>query len=112
MRILVRNLIDNAARYAGAHPRVHLSVGCEGAQAVLRVDDNGPGIPPEERDRVFDRFYRRDGQGPSGSGLGLAIVRETVGLHAGSLQLDETPGGGLTVRIRLPLDTPSTISKP
>ena len=103
MRILVRNLIDNAARYAGAHPRVHLSVGCEGAQAVLRVDDNGPGIPPEERDRVFDRFYRRDGQGPSGSGLGLAIVRAVVQRHGGQLSLADAPLGGLRVELRLPL---------
>ena len=107
LRILVRNLVDNAARYAGGAPRIHLSVAREGGQAVLRVDDNGPGIPVAERARVFDRFYRRDGQGPSGSGLGLAIVQAIAQRHRAELRLAEAPLGGLRVELRLPVQAPS-----
>ena len=75
----------------------------DGAEAVIEVSDNGPGIPPEDREKVLRRFVRLNQTDVTGSGLGLAIVRETVGMHAGSLLLEDTPGGGLTVRIRLPM---------
>ncbi|MGM9425374.1 sensor histidine kinase [Hydrogenophaga sp. MI9] len=112
LRAMLDNLIDNALRYAPAGSRVDVSLHRDGPEAAIEVCDNGPGIACEDREKVLQRFVRLNQTDVTGSGLGLAIVRETVGLHAGSLQLDETPGGGLTVRIRLPLDTPSTISKP
>jgi two-component system OmpR family sensor kinase/two-component system sensor histidine kinase QseC len=101
LRILVRNLIDNALRHAGGG-RVQVSVAEDGDAAVLRVDDAGPGIPPAERARVFDRFYRRDGSETGGSGLGLAIVRTIADRHGARVVLADAPLGGLRVEVRLP----------
>lgn len=106
LRALLDNLLDNAMRYAPSGSRVDVSLRRDGADAVIEVCDNGPGIAAEDRDKVLQRFVRLNHADVTGSGLGLAIVRETVGLHAGTLQLDETPGGGLTVRVRLPLECP------
>lgn len=97
------NLIDNALRYAGTGARVDVRLVREGYQAVLTVADNGPGIAPADRARATERFVRLLPSGVPGSGLGLAIARETAQLHGGTLTLDETPGGGLTVRVCLPL---------
>lgn len=107
LRAMLDNLIDNALRYSPPGARIDLSLRREDHQAVLEVCDNGPGIPAEQRERAVQRFIRLNQTEVKGSGLGLAIVNETVGLHGGSLQLDETPGGGLTVRIRLPLRPPA-----
>jgi len=103
LRILARNLIDNAVRYAGRQGRVCVHAIVEGRQAVLRVDDSGPGIPPAERTRVFDRFYRRDSNETTGSGLGLAIVRAIADRHDAHLALADSPLGGLRVEVSLPL---------
>jgi two-component system OmpR family sensor kinase len=65
------------------------------------VDDSGPGIPPGERERVFARFYRRDGQAETGSGLGLAIVQAVAQRHGAVVRLGESPQGGLRVEVRL-----------
>ena len=95
----LRNLVDNAARHASA--RVALSLSAEG---VLTVDDDGPGIPPAERDRVFDRFVRLDdarARDAGGSGLGLAIVREIVRSHGGIVTASESPLGGARFTITL-----------
>jgi len=67
--------------------------------ALLEVDDSGPGIPPEDRDRVFDRFYRRENSPPGGSGLGLAIVRSVAERCDARIELDTSPLGGLRVRV-------------
>jgi signal transduction histidine kinase len=72
---------------------------------TLTVEDDGPGIAPEDRHRVLERFVRLDesrGRGTGGAGLGLAIVREVVGSHGGEVTLGESPLGGLRVEIRLP----------
>jgi signal transduction histidine kinase len=70
---------------------------------VLRVTDTGPGILPDERERVFDRFYRGRNAAVPGSGLGLAIVREVARLHGGSVQVEVGPGGrGTAIVLRLP----------
>ena len=75
-----------------------------GGEAVIEVSDSGPGIPAAERERVFDRFYRRAGSGAGGSGLGLAIVKNVVERHRGRIALLDAPGGrGLTARVTLPL---------
>jgi signal transduction histidine kinase len=102
LRILTRNLIDNAVRYAGAHGRVHVQAFAEAGHAVLRVDDSGPGIPPDERAHVFDRFYRRDSGETTGSGLGLAIVRAIAERHDAEVELGDSPLGGLRAEVRLP----------
>jgi signal transduction histidine kinase len=110
-RLLV-NLLDNAVRHAASQVRV--SVLRDGGWAVLTVTDDGPGIPPEDAERVFGRFARLDdararveaGGGEEGAGLGLAIVRSTAEAHGGTVSLgDARPG--LRAVVRLPL-APST----
>jgi signal transduction histidine kinase len=99
----VRNLSDNAARHAAS--RVSFSLAELDGQVTLRVDDDGPGIPAEERERVFERFERLDDardRGSGGSGLGLPIVRSVVRAHGGEITLVESPLGGLRAEIRLP----------
>jgi len=87
LRILLTNLIDNAIRYTPQSGRVHVSVQPGDATTQLIVQDNGPGIPPDERERVFDRFYRGRDAAAGGSGLGLAIVRQVANMHGVSVTL-------------------------
>ena len=87
LRILLANLIDNAIRYTTPRGRVDVSVQTGDATARLIVRDNGPGIHPDELERVFDRFYRGRDAAAGGSGLGLAIVRQIASLHGGSVTL-------------------------
>ncbi|MEP9367286.1 sensor histidine kinase N-terminal domain-containing protein [Xanthobacter sp. VNH20] len=103
LREMIVNLVDNATRYAGDGGIVTVSVARERDEAVLRVADSGPGIPPAERERVFERFYRVLGTTAEGSGLGLAIVKEVADAAAGSVALRDAEGGGLVVEVRLPL---------
>jgi signal transduction histidine kinase len=105
LRILVRNLADNAVRYTPLGGRVELKLADEDGRIVLTVDDSGPGIPASDRERVFDRFYRRVGDeeaGPEvqGSGLGLAIVRSIAQRHGALVQMMDSPLGGLRVVVR------------
>ena len=101
---LARNLADNAVRYSPPGARVELRVGSDAGAPMLQVDDSGPGIPRDERGHVFDRFYRRASSTEPGTGLGLAIVRGVVERHGATVELDESPLGGLrvTVRFRAP----------
>jgi signal transduction histidine kinase len=103
----VTNLLDNALRYTPAGGEVELAVREDATGWRLAVSDTGPGLPPDERERVFDRFYRgRDSRAP-GSGLGLAIVREVARLHGGEVFIGDGPDGrGLTVGFRLPAGPP------
>lgn len=105
LRMMLGNLVDNAVRYTPPHGRIDVSVIPSAGNAVLSVTDNGEGIPEEDRQRVFDRFYRREGaQTQQGSGLGLAIVRNIVARHQGDISLGPgLEGRGLRVNIRLPL---------
>jgi two-component system OmpR family sensor kinase/two-component system sensor histidine kinase QseC len=101
LAVLARNLVDNAVRYAPPSSRVEVRVQHEGPAAVLQVDDAGPGIPPGERERVFDRFYRlRAGEDAEGTGLGLAIVKSVAAAHRAAVSLDTSPLGGLRVTVR------------
>jgi two-component system OmpR family sensor kinase len=105
LRTLTRNLVDNAVRYTPAGGRVDVSVenGSENQCSVLKVVDNGPGIPPEERSRVLDRFYRRPGTTPPGSGLGMAIIKAIADSHGATLTLEAGPDGtGLAASISFP----------
>jgi len=93
LSLLVSNLVDNAIRYTPEGGQVDVSVKkCDG-KVLLIVADNGPGIPDEERERVFERFYRPAGQDASGSGIGLAIVSQVVQLHSANLQLTMPASG-------------------
>ncbi len=100
---LVRNLFDNAVRYAPPDGVIAVHVGRDGDRAVLVVEDSGPGIPEEARQRVFDRFHRELGTGVEGSGLGLSIVAQALQLHGGGIALDASPTlGGLRATVTLP----------
>lgn len=97
---IVDELIANAAVYARTH--IDVSLKDQGSWAVLTVDDDGPGIPREERQSVFQRFVRGRNSIPGGSGLGLALVRESAQSIGGSATASESPNGGLRVEVRLP----------
>ncbi|WP_019140062.1 ATP-binding protein [Noviherbaspirillum massiliense] len=99
LRVLVRNLLDNAIRYTPERGAVHAAIAADDVQLALVIEDSGPGIPEEERERVFDRFYRREQGYTGGSGLGLAIVRNIAEQHGADVKLDASPLGGLKVSI-------------
>jgi two-component system OmpR family sensor kinase len=112
LRVLLSNLVDNAIRYTPAGGRVDVAVASEDGRPVLSVEDSGPGIPPDERARVFDRFYRIESGDGSGSGLGLAIVRNVAQRHGAQVELDSGDGGrGLKVSIRFPAASRDTSSE-
>jgi signal transduction histidine kinase len=102
----VRNLAENAIAHTPAGTTVEIAVDPAG---VVRVTDEGPGIPEDERDLIFRRFWRRDRAHTKGAGLGLAIVRRIVDAHGGSVEADNRPGGGAVFSITL---TPSRTWKP
>ena len=105
LRRVVRNLVDNAARHARS--RVDLSLTEQNGEVRMTVDDDGPGIPESERERVLKRFVRLDearSRDDGGSGLGLAIVDEVVAAHGGSLSIDRAPAGGARIEVTLPVD--------
>jgi two-component system sensor histidine kinase TctE len=101
MREALTNLIDNAIRYAGRGKVVTVGVEAQGGQVVVTVEDNGPGLPEADRERVFQRFVRATYDG-NGCGLGLAIAREIVARHAGTVVLEAAHPSGLRAVIRLP----------
>ncbi len=111
---VVRNLVDNAARHAAS--RVVLVLTVRDGLAVIEVADDGPGIEPADRDRVFERFVRLDEsrqRGSGGTGLGLAIVAGIVGIHGGTVVAEEaSPAPGALVRVTLPLAEPSSGTRP
>lgn len=97
------NILDNAIRYAD-----HISVraGQRGDAIEVMVDDDGPGIPEDKRDDVFKPFFRLEASrnpGTGGTGLGLAIARDVMRVHGGDIELLDSPGGGLRVKLRLPI---------
>ncbi|WP_353649041.1 HAMP domain-containing sensor histidine kinase [Nakamurella sp. A5-74] len=101
---MVRNLVDNAVRYADSGVLVELS--SRGPDAVVRVADDGPGIAPEDRVRVLDRFVRLDAgrsRAAGGAGLGLAIVAEVVAAHRGTVEVSAADSGGACFTVRIPL---------
>ncbi|MGX5830630.1 sensor histidine kinase [Mesorhizobium sp. 43Arga] len=103
LREMIVNLVDNALRYSSSGGSVTVRLATVDGEAVLTVTDDGPGIPVDERDHVFERFYRIAGSTEEGSGLGLAIVREVVENAGGRVILRDGAAGGLVVDVRLPL---------
>lgn len=105
VRRLLENLLSNALRFAPAGSRVTLGLGRQHDLAQLWIDDQGPGIPPELRQLVFDRFWQADGarSSPDHHGLGLAIAQAIAQAHHGRLQALEAPGGGCRMLLELPL---------
>jgi two-component system OmpR family sensor kinase len=108
LRQVVTNLIGNVARHTPAGTPAEIALGArqDDGVAVLEVRDHGPGLTEEQGRRVFERFYRADSsrtRESGGSGLGMAIVAAIVGAHGGHVEVTPTEGGGLTVRVTLPL---------
>ncbi len=100
LRILMRNLLDNAIKYTPVGGTVNLAIHRIDEQTLLTIDDSGPGIAPEDRKRVLDRFYRVAGADGNGSGLGLAIVKTIADLHQANLSIDHSESlGGLRVTV-------------
>jgi two-component system OmpR family sensor kinase len=108
IRQVVMNLMGNAQRYSPVGSPIELGVGVDlrRKMGVIAIIDHGRGIPPQMRDKIFQRFWRADTsrtRETGGSGLGLAIVAAIVASHGGIIEVDETPGGGATFRVLLPL---------
>jgi two-component system sensor histidine kinase PrrB len=103
LRLAVDNLLDNAARHGASSVTILATPRADGIEVI--VDDDGPGIPPAERTRVFQRFFRGDSARGDGSGLGLALVDQQVRIHAGSIAIADSPLGGARVRMRIPRTT-------
>jgi two-component system OmpR family sensor kinase len=110
MIAVVKNLVDNAIRYSPERGRVDLSVNLEKGRVVLRIRDTGPGVPLEERERIFDPFYRTLGNDEIGAGLGLSIVKaiaDRVGAEVRLAFANEVKQSGLCVALLLPTTEPS-----
>ena len=110
LRQVIGNLMANALTHTPPDASVTLRLRTEpGNLAVVEVADTGPGLTPEQAERVFERFYRADAArtrragGAISTGLGLAIVAALVAAHHGTVEVAETPGGGATFRVKLPL---------
>ena len=103
LREALANLVHNSLEHtpAGGHVTVRTGLRTEGGRPLLEVEDEGPGIPPAERERVLERFYRVPGTKGTGSGLGLAIVREIAGLHGAEVEIGEPRAGGRGCRVAL-----------
>jgi two-component system sensor histidine kinase PrrB len=103
LRLLIDNLLDNAALHGRAGGRVRVGLARDGGGLVVRIEDDGAGIPAAERDRLLEPFARGAATTAPGTGLGLAIVAQQVALHHGELRLEDSALGGLGVQVRLPV---------
>jgi two-component system OmpR family sensor kinase len=106
LRQVLHNLVSNAQRHTPPGTPIVVRVGVRDAAAVVEVVDRGPGLPEAARHRIFERFYRIDSardRDRGGAGLGLSIVAALVAGHSGSVDVVDTPGGGATFRVRIPL---------
>ena len=106
---VMMNVVSNAIKYTPDGGRIAISAGQSGGRVWMEVADNGIGIPAEDRDRVFERFYRVDkarSRQSGGTGLGLSIAKEIMDRHKGCLRLVDRPGPGTTIRMELPVEGP------
>jgi signal transduction histidine kinase len=106
LSLALRQLIDNALKYSPPGSPIGVVADLEGDRVVIRIHDRGPGIPQRERERIFDKFYRRTGvagAGVPGSGLGLYIAREILRTHGGDLWIEGDPGEGSEFCAGLPV---------
>ena len=107
LRRLIRNLLENARRYSAGEISLELEQTGTGAQqrAVIRVNDRGPGVPPGQRERIFEPFYRLPGasEREGGVGLGLSLVKSITERHNGNVRCEDRPGGGASFVVELPM---------
>lgn len=106
MARLLNNLISNAFRYGSDGGHVRVTVRREAEQAVLTVRDDGQGIPPDQQEKIWQRFYQVDAarSGGEGTGLGLYMVRQIARLHGGTAEVESVPGQGSTFTVRIPAE--------
>ena len=105
------NLLENAAKYTPAGSPIEISAVARAGEVLMTVADRGPGVPPEESERIFEKFHRA-ARGAGGVGLGLAICRGMVMAHGGRLWVDPREGGGAAFRFTLPIiGTPPTLDR-
>jgi len=105
MAQVVLNLLHNAVKYTGEEKRIRVRARRAGRNVAIEVEDNGPGVRPHDRKRIFERFYRAEdllSRRTEGTGLGLAIAKKIVELHGGRIELDSRVGQGSTFRVVLP----------
>ena len=105
MAQVVLNLLHNAVKYTGVEKRIRLRARRKGSAVAIEVEDNGPGVRPKDRKKIFERFYRADdllSRNTEGTGLGLAISKRIVEAHGGRIELDSHPGKGSTFRVVIP----------
>lgn len=116
VRQVVANLLGNVRAHTPTETAARVQVGRDGADAVLTVEDDGPGIEEADASWAFERFTRADQartrSGRGGSGLGLSIVQAAVDAHGGTVELESRPGAGTTVTVRLPLTAPAAVEVP
>ena len=113
LRRILRHLLDNALKFTPAGGQVQINVAAEGAEAFLRVQDTGPGVPPEERERIFAPFYQVGSslrRSHGGMGLGLSLARRMMQAQGGRLWLEARPGPGASFCLALPLASPSPVT--
>jgi len=104
LRQVFANILDNAVKYTPSGGRVEIDARRDGSDAVITVSDTGPGIPPEEQARIWERLYRADrSRSERGLGLGLSLVRAIVRAHGGVAAVEGEPGRGARFSVRLPL---------
>ncbi len=107
VEVVLRNLLENALKYTPPGGTIRVQSAADGGEVVVRVEDQGPGIPPEHRERIFDRFYRVPGVRAGGAGLGLASGRGLIGAHGGRIWVEDGAEGGAVFAFTLP-----TVSHP
>lgn len=106
----VENVLENALRYGPIDREIRVTGACSNGSVELRVIDRGPGVAPEDRERMFEEFVQLEGARAPGVGLGLAITRAFVDSNGGSVRYEETPGGGATLVLTLPAQGPEDAS--
>ncbi len=111
VEVVLRNLLENALKYTPPGLPVRVRATRQGDKVVVRVEDRGPGIPAEHRERIFDRFYRVPGVRASGAGLGLAICKGFVEVHGGRIWVEDNPGGGAVFAFTLPVHPAGRLPK-
>jgi two-component system sensor histidine kinase QseC len=106
IEIMIRNLIDNAIRYGFKNTKISVRIFEQNQKITLEIQDQGPGIPLNQQQKVFERFFRAHGPKFQGTGLGLAIVKQIASLHRAEITFDNTKNKkGLTIQIHFPLNT-------